>query len=85
MAEQHTLLNGTQAGSRGGAKGRRPEGHRWLSVSLPQETFNQLHIQARLSNLSFQQYMIRFCEEAFPLPGSSRQKGTLPEQAQALT
>lgn len=45
---------------------RRPSGYRWVSVLLPQETFNHLHIQAMRSNMSFRQYMQKFCSEAWP-------------------
>ena len=64
-----TGIETTPAQGQGGRRGRRPEGYRWLSVLLPQQTFNHLHIQARLSDLSFQEYMARFCKEAFPYPG----------------
>jgi hypothetical protein len=40
-------------------------GYRWLSVLLPQKTFNHLHIQARLSNMSLRKYMENFCSEAW--------------------
>jgi len=54
------------AGDESRSKRSHPKGYRWLSVLLPQAAFNHLHIQARLSNMSFREYMERFCQEAFP-------------------
>ena len=65
-------------------KPRRPAGYRWLSIALPQNVFNNLHIQARLSDLSFQEYMARFCEEAFPLPGPIATPGKAPGREPSL-
>jgi hypothetical protein len=56
-------------------------GFRWLSVLLPQKTFNHLHIQARLSNRSFRSYMEEFCLEAFPLNDPIEANDVVPEQA----
>jgi len=63
----------------GQRKAKRPPGYRWLSVLLPQQTFNNLHIQARRSDMSFQQYMQRFCEEAFPFDSEPQPQGRAPE------
>ena len=85
MAVQESLPESTQASSQGGKKARRPEGYRWLSILLPQRTFNNLHIQARLSDMSFQLYMEKFLGEAFPYDGSSVSQGRAPEQARSAT
>ena len=85
MTLEQSLPESTGAGSHGEKKARRPEGYRWLSIRVPQRSFNNLHIQARLSNLSFQQYMERFLEEAFPYDGSVVSQGRSPERAQPVT
>ena len=41
-----------------------PEGFSWLSVPIPTEALDHLHIQARRSGMSWQEYMRRFCLEA---------------------
>ena len=77
---------GTSADGQGERKSRRhPPGYRWLSVLLPQQTFNNLHIQARLSNMSFREYMEQWCQEAFPLNGPTVSDGRPPEQAPPAT
>jgi hypothetical protein len=58
---------------------RRPPGHRWLNVLLPEKTFNHLHIQARLSNMSFKDYMEQFSAAAFPLTGAVVSEDGIPE------
>jgi hypothetical protein len=52
---------------------------------LPQQVFNHLHIQARLSDMSFQHYMQEFCSEAWPYTTPRRPKDTAPEQAPPST
>ena len=77
---------GTSADGQGERKSRsHPVGYRWLSVLLPQQTFNHLHIQARLSNMSFREYIELFALEAFPLNRPTVSDGKTPEQAQAGT
>lgn len=85
MASQQPSSDTTAAAGQGERKARRPAGYRWLSVLLPQKTFNHLHIQARLSNMSFRQYVEQWCQEAFPLNGPNAAEGGAPEQAQAAT
>jgi hypothetical protein len=60
---------------------KRPAGYRWLSVLLPQQVFNHLHIQARLSDMSFQRYMQEFCSEAWPYNTKNEPAGTMAAQA----
>ena len=64
MASQQSLSDSTAAAGQGERKARRPAGYRWLSVLIPQQSFNHLHVQARLSNMSFRQYVERWCQEA---------------------
>ena len=41
-----------------------PPGYSWLSVPIPTEALDHLHIQARISGRTWRQYMSRFCMEA---------------------
>jgi hypothetical protein len=38
-----------------------PPGYSWLSVPIPTEALDSLHIAARRSGMPFQEYMRRFC------------------------
>jgi len=84
MASQQSVSDTTTTAGQGERRTRRPAGYRWLSVLIPQQSFNHLHIQARLSNMSFREYVERWCQEAFPLASHVSQGGA-PEQAQAAT
>jgi len=58
-----------------------PPGYSWLSVPIPTETADHLHIQARSSGMPFQEYMARFCLEAFPYSREDSGTATIPETA----
>jgi hypothetical protein len=59
-----------------------PSGYSWLSVPVPTEALDHLHIQARRSGgMSFQEYMARFCLEAFPYGRKDSGTATAPESA----
>jgi len=67
------MSNESQSQSRATAisQGRRrstvlPEGYSWLSVPLPTEALNHLHIQARRSAMPFRQYVQTWALDAFP-------------------
>jgi hypothetical protein len=81
MAPLHPSPESDVAAERDKCNRKRPAGYRWLSVLLPQQVFNNLHIQARLSDMSFQHYMQEFCSEAWPYTTPQRPKDTAPEQA----
>ncbi len=73
------MSNESQSHSRAAAisQGRRrstvlPEGYSWLSVPVPTEGLDLLHVAARTSHLSFREYMRRFCMEAFPYTPEGR-------------
>jgi hypothetical protein len=84
MVTQERSQNATKAVGSPVRKTRRPDGYRWLSLPLPQHIFNKLHIQARLSDMSFQTYMVRFCDEAFPYDEKTVSPQKKPEQAPSL-
>ena len=62
-----------------------PSGYSWLSVPVPTEALDHLHIQARRSGMPFQEYMARFCLEAFPYSREGSGTATAPEPAPAPT
>lgn len=45
-----------------------PSGYSWLSVPIPTEGLDNLHVHARQSGMTFEEYMGRFCFEALPYP-----------------
>ena len=62
-----------------------PPGYSWLSVPIQTQTLDYLHIQARLSRLSFRDYIERWCQEAFPFTGAASVQGNPPESAPPST
>jgi len=60
-----------------------PAGYSWLSVPVPTEALDHLHIQARRSGMPFQEYMARFCLEAFPYSREGSGPTSTPESAPA--
>jgi hypothetical protein len=59
-----------------------PPGYSWLSVPVPTEALDHLHIQARRSGgLSFQEFMAKFCMEAFPYSKEDSDASIAPEPA----
>ncbi len=62
-----------------------PAGYSWLSVPIRTEALDHLHIQARLSRLSFRDFMERCCQEAFPYSPTEAAQGKAPESAPPAT
>jgi hypothetical protein len=62
-----------------------PPGYSWLSAPIRTETLDHLHIQARLSRLSFRDYIERWCQEAFAFTGAASVQGNLPESVPPST
>jgi hypothetical protein len=62
-----------------------PPGYSWLSVPIRTETLDHLHIQARLSRLSFREFMERSCQDAFPYNVTTPTQGGAPESAPPAT
>jgi len=61
-----------------------PAGYSWLSVPIPTEALDHLHIQARRSGgMSFQEYMARVCLEAVFYSREDSGAATTPEPAPA--
>ena len=58
-----------------------PSGFSWLSLPIPTEALDHLHIQARRSGMAFQEYMARFCLEAFPYTREDTDPATALEGA----
>ena len=48
-----------------------PPGYSWLSVPIPTKGLDNLHVHARQSGMTFEEYMGRFCFESFPYPRDS--------------
>ena len=58
-----------------------PPGYSWLSVPIPTEGLDNLHITARQSGMTFEEYMGKFCFEALPYSRNPNSENHRPEHA----
>lgn len=59
-----------------------PSGYSWLSVPVPTDALNNLHVQARRCNMAFREYVRHWAMDAFPY-NEGAGPATAPEPASA--